>query len=264
MSESVTLTDEDVELLNTPLGLKYLMAKKKTDVLQALKLVKHELAMRELHVEMIHLQQWVIRERQRVVVLFEGRDAAGKGGTIRQLTAHINPRHYESYALPKPTEDERGQWYFQRYVNCLPNPGEMAFFDRSWYNRAMVEPVNGFCSQEEYQQFMEQVNDFEKMLVSSGIFLIKFYLSITREEQVRRFEAVQKSPLKRWQLSEVDSQAQKLWKQYSRYKNRMLENTDTDHAPWVVIDANDNTLAHQTAMKFILDTIPYEVEADGI
>ncbi len=260
MSKSSTLTDQDLELLNTPLGLKYLLARKKTDVHHALKLVKHELNMRELHEQMIHLQQWVIRDRQRVVVLFEGRDAAGKGGTIRSVTAHINPRHYESYALPKPTEDEKGQWYFQRYVNCLPNPGEMVFFDRSWYNRAMVEPVNGFCTQGEYEQFMEQVNDFEKMLVSSGIYLIKFYLSVSRDEQARRFETVQKSPLKRWQLSEVDSKAQKLWNQYSRYKNLMMEKTDTEHAPWVVIDANDNTRAHEEAMQVILDTIPYEVE----
>lgn len=260
MSDSLELTHHDVELLNSSLGLKYLMARKKTDVPHALKMVKHELLMRDMHAELIKLQQWVIRERQRVMIVFEGRDAAGKGGAIRQLTSHINPRHYESYALPKPSEDERGQWYFQRYVNCMPNPGEMAFFDRSWYNRAMVEPVNGFCTKEEYDRFMEQVNDFEKMIVNSGIYLIKFYLSISREEQARRFEAVQKSPLKRWQLSEVDKQAQQLWKQYTRYKKLMLKHTDTEHAPWVQIDANDSTVAHQTAMKVILDTIPYTPE----
>ncbi len=260
MSETLELSQEDVELLNSKLGLKFLMAQKKTDVGQALKLVKHELQMQEMHAELIQLQQWVIRERKRVVVIFEGRDAAGKGGAIRQITAHINPRHYEKYALPKPSEDEQGQWYFQRYVNCLPNPGEMAFFDRSWYNRAMVEPVNGFCTKAEYDLFMEQVNDFEKMITSSGIYLIKFYLSVSREEQERRFEAVQKSPLKRWQLSEVDLKAQKLWKQYSKYKNLMLQHTDTDHAPWVQIDANDSVVAREQAMRVILDRIPYVAE----
>lgn len=253
------LTPDDVKLLNSPLGLKYLMACPKVDARQALKSARHEQTMQALHVELIHLQHWVIQTRQRVMILFEGRDAAGKGGTIRQLTAHINPRHYEAYALPKPTEDEQGQWYFQRYVNCLPNPGEIVFFDRSWYNRAVVEPVNGFCTQQEYQQFMEEVNGFEKMLVNSGMFLIKFYLSISRAEQARRFDAVRKNPLKNWQLSPVDENAQKLWSSYTRYQDKMLKQTDSEDAPWLVIDANDSSKAHLAAMRHILKVIPYEV-----
>jgi polyphosphate kinase 2 len=207
---------------------------------------------------LVKLQTWVIDENKKVVVLFQGRDAAGKGGAIRRITAHINPRHYRIVALPRPSEEERGQWYFQRYISRLPKPGEIVFFDRSWYNRAIVEPVNGFCTQEEYDIFMGQVNNFEKMLIESNTYLIKFYFSISKDEQARRFSDIKNSPLKRWKLTPVDERAQELWDKYTGYKERMFAETDTPFAPWKVIEANRKTEARIEAAEHILKTIPYE------
>ncbi len=255
--EIMNLSNEDMELLNSPLGLKYLFADKKTDVSRALRLAKYESDLRDLQAELIKLQEWVIREEKKVVVLFEGRDAAGKGGAIRRITAHINPRQYKIIALPKPTEVEVGQWYFQRYVNHLPKPGEMVFFDRSWYNRAVVEPVNGFCTEEEYETFMTQVNDFERMIQSSDTYLIKFYFSISKEEQARRFTDIKSSPLKRWKMTSVDEAAQGLWDKYTEYKERMFEVSNTENAPWIIIQADQKTKARLDSLKHLLAALPY-------
>jgi len=197
MIEPEDLSDEDIALLNSKFGQKQLFLSKNVNIERVLRWTKYENTLRELQVELIKLQTWVINNNQKVVILFEGRDAAGKGGAIRRITAHMNPRNFKVIALPKPSKDEKGQWYFQRYVNQLPNPGHITFFDRSWYNRAIVEPVNGFCTDEEYDTFLSQVNHFEKMLGDSGIHLIKFYFSITKDEQATRFEEMRKSPLKR-------------------------------------------------------------------
>jgi polyphosphate kinase 2 len=256
----VTLTPEDVALLNTSTGLKCLFADKKTDLEKALRWTRYEMHVQELQAQLIQCQDWVIAGGRRVVVLFEGRDAAGKGGAIRRVTAHINPRHYRKVALPKPTEQECGQWYFQRYVNCLPVPGEIVFFDRSWYNRAVVEPVNGFCTEEEYANFMAHVNEFEKMVVDSGAFLIKLYFSISKEEQARRFAEIKSSPLKRWKMTAVDERAQGLWDEYTAYKERMFAQTDTEVAPWIIIDANRKTVARVAAMEHILERLPWHEE----
>lgn len=254
----MNLSENDLELLNNPLGLRMLLASEKLNVSRALKQTKYEMELRELQAELVDLQKWVIENKQKVVVLFEGRDAAGKGGAIRRVTAHINPRFYRIVALPKPNEDERGQWFFQRYVNQLPKPGEMVFFDRSWYNRAVVEPVNGFCTKEEYNIFMGEVNHFEKMLTNSGTFLIKLYFSITKAEQARRFKDIQKNPLKRWKMTEVDRAAQSLWDEYTKYKERMYQKTNLQRSPWVIIQANKKTEARIAAIKHILNTIPYK------
>ena len=254
----IVLSDEDVELLNSKIGMKHLFADKRVDVAEALKMTRYEISMRQLQEELVKLQEWVIKTGERIVIVFEGRDAAGKGGAIRRITAHINPRHYRIRALPKPSDEERGQWYFQRYVNELPKPGEIVFFDRSWYNRAVVEPVNGFCTEEEYQIFMSQVNGFENMLTESGAHLIKFYFSISRDEQARRFKDIAKSPLKRWKMTPVDKNAQKLWDDYTHYKDLMFEQTNTEHAPWCIIDADDKTEARLTATRHILEKIPYK------
>lgn len=259
---NINLSAEEIEILNSKFGLKHLLADKKVDVQKALRLAKYEVELRELQTELIKLQSWVIKEGKRAVILFEGRDAAGKGGAIRRIAAHINPRYYRIIALPKPTDEEEGQWYFQRYVNHLPKPGEIAFFDRSWYNRAVVEPVNGFCTEEQYQIFMGQVNDFEKMITESGIYFIKFYFSISKEEQAKRFKEIKSSPLKKWKMSPVDEKAQKLWDEYSRYKEAMFEKTNTERCPWVIIEANRKTVARIAATKHILKTIPYEVEPE--
>jgi polyphosphate kinase 2 len=264
MAKNVTsgleLNDEDLEMLNSPLGLKMLLADRKTNTEKALRLLKSEMTFRELQAEIIKLQNWVIEKNKKVVIIFEGRDAAGKGGAIRRVTEHINPRQYRIVALPKPTIEEEGQWYFQRYVNQLPKPGEMVFFDRSWYNRAIVEPVNGFCTKAQYQSFMAQVNSFENMIMDSGIFLIKFYFSISKEEQASRFKQIQSDPLRRWKMTDVDRRAQELWDQYTEFKLKMFEHTNLKASPWVIIEADRKAEARIKALEYIISTIPYAVE----
>ena len=253
-----SLTKEEVELLNSKIGLKRLFAKKNIDIKKVLRDTKYEIELRERQAELIKLQTWVIENKRKVVVIFEGRDAAGKGGAIRRITAHINPRHYRIVALNAPFEEEQGQWYFQRYVNNLPKPGEMVFFDRSWYNRAVVEPVNGFCTPEEYQQFMQQVNGFEKMIIQSDTHLVKFYFSISKDEQQERFDDIKSSDLKKWKMSPVDERAQELWDEYTKYKEEMFAKTDTEIAPWIIIDANKKTDARLKAIDHLLGLIPYK------
>ncbi len=252
------LTKEELKILNSKTGLYSLLRKDKTDVERALDEAKYEMKLDKLQEELIKLQNWVIENNQKVVIVFEGRDAAGKGGAIRRITKNINPRHFRIIALNKPTEDERRQWFFQRYINQLPKPGEIVFFDRSWYNRAVVEPVNGFCTQQEYEIFMNQVNDFERMLIESDTYLIKFYFSITKDEQARRFEDIRENALKRWKMTPVDEKAQELWDEYTSYKDRMFANTSTELAPWNIIPADRKTSARLEAIEHILEVIPYK------
>lgn len=252
-----TFTKEEVDLLNSKIGLYTLLKKEKVNLDRVLEEVRYLTELRKAQEELIKLQQWVIENDQKVVILFEGRDAAGKGGAIRRVTEYINPRHFRIVALNKPTEDEKKQWFFQRYINQLPNPGEIVLFDRSWYNRAVVEPVNGFCTVRQYDTFMSQVNDFEKMLVQSDTHLIKFYFSITKKEQAKRFAEIQSDPLKRWKMTAVDEKAQSLWDEYTRYKEDMFEATDTKVAPWVIIKANKKPNARLEAIAHILNVIPY-------
>ncbi len=244
-------------LLNSKIGLHTLLKNRKVDIPKVLEDVKYSIRLKEKQEELIKLQHWVIREKKKVVVLFEGRDAAGKGGAIRRITEYINPRHYKIVALNIPSSDERRQWFFQRYINELAKPGQLVFFDRSWYNRAVVEPVNGFCTTEEYEIFMSQVNSFEKMLIQSDTYLIKFYFSITKKEQGKRFREIRKSPLKRWKMSPVDEKAQGLWNEYTHYKERMFELTNTEDAPWEIIDANEKSFARLRAIEHILESVPY-------
>lgn len=252
------LTDKDLKLLNSKKGIKQLLKKENYSIAKILRYVKYENKLKELQEELIKLQKWVREKNEKVVIIFEGRDAAGKGGAIRRVTEHLNPREFKVVALPKPTEDERSQWYFQRYINHLPKKGEIIFFDRSWYNRAVVEPVNGFCTQDQYKVFMSQVNEFERMLIDSGIWLIKFYFSISKDEQAERFEEIKRSPLKQWKYSEVDAKAIGLWDNYTEYKNRMFEKTDIEIAPWIVIKANRKSKARMEVIQNILELIPYE------
>lgn len=256
-NDILNLSEEDLAILNSPMGLKQLFADKKVDVHRALRLSKYELRLRELQAELIQVHNWIIDNNKKVVVLFEGRDAAGKGGAIRRITSHINPRQYRIVALPKPTQEEAGQWYFQRYVNRLPKPGEIVFFDRSWYNRAVVEPVNGFCTTEQYETFMNQVNDFERMILESDTYIIKFYFSISKEEQALRFKDIKSSPLKRWKMTKVDENAQKLWDEYTRYKEQMFDRTHTEAAPWNIIKADRKTEARIEALELLIDKLPF-------
>ncbi len=210
-----------------------------------------------LQVELLKLQAWVKETGQKVVILFEGRDAAGKGGTIKRFMEHLNPRGARVVALEKPTETERGQWYFQRYVQHLPTHGEIVLFDRSWYNRAGVERVMGFCSDQEYLEFVRQCPEFERMLVRNGTHVIKFWFSVSREEQRRRFRERKVHPLKQWKLSPIDMASLDKWDDYTKAKEAMFFHTDTADAPWTVIKSNCKKRARLNAMRYILHKLPY-------
>jgi polyphosphate kinase 2 len=256
--EERKLTAADVKKLNSKLGLLSLLSKEPLNLERGIRYVDYQKKLVKLQTELIKLQTWLIEKNQRIIVIFEGRDAAGKGGAIRRITERINPRHMRIVALPKPTEDEQSQWYFQRYVNQLPKAGEIVLFDRSWYNRAVVEPVNGFCTKKEYEVFMNQVNDFERMILESGIHLVKIYMSISKKEQAKRFEDIKKDPLKQWKMSKVDERAQELWNDYTDYKKAMFSKTDTTISPWKVIRANRKTEARVNVINHILKNIPYD------
>ncbi len=211
----------------------------------------------ELQVELLKVQNWVKESGQKIVVIFEGRDAAGKGGTIKRFMEHLNPRAARVVALEKPTDRERGQWYFQRYVSHLPTEGEMVFFDRSWYNRAGVERVMGFCDSQEYLEFMRQVPDLERMLVRSGIRLFKYWFSVTHGEQQRRFVQREADPLKHWKLSPVDKESQNKWSEYTDAKEAMFFYTDTADAPWTIIKSDDKKRARLNCMQHFLSHLNY-------
>jgi polyphosphate kinase 2 len=212
-----------------------------------------------LQVELLKLQAWVKETGQRVVILFEGRDAAGKGGAIKRFTEHLNPRGARVVALEKPSEVERGQWYFQRYISHLPTRGEIVMFDRSWYNRSGVERVMGFCSEGEYDEFLRQAPEFERQLVRSGVHLFKFWFSVSREEQRRRFKERKGHPLKQWKLSPIDVASLDKWDDYTRAKEAMFIHCDTSDAPWTVIKSDCKKRARLNAMRYLLQRLPYKL-----
>ena len=218
----------------------------------------YEREKRLLQIELVKLQNWVKETGQKIVIVFEGRDAAGKGGTIKRFTEHMNPRGARVVALVKPTENERTQWYFQRYITHLPHAGEIVMFDRSWYNRAGVERVMGFCSEEEYLQFMRDAPDFERMLVHSGLTLTKFWFSVTRSEQRTRFVIRQVDPVRQWKLSPMDIESLDKWDAYTEAKEAMFFYTDTKDAPWTVVKSNDKKRARLEAMRHILEQYDYD------
>jgi len=223
----------------------------------SLRRMDYELELEQLQTELVHLQNWVIERKMRVAILFEGRDAAGKGGSIKRFIEHLNPRAARVVALSKPTEVERGQWYFRRYIKELPNPGEIVLFDRSWYNRAVVEPVMGFCGKDEYHQFLRQVPEIEHILYEDGIHLIKFWFSITKEEQQRRFTSRRQNPLKRWKLSPVDLKGQALWDDYSFYRDQMFSKTHTPFSPWVLVQTDEKRAARLESIRYVLSQFDY-------
>jgi polyphosphate kinase 2 len=256
------LSPKNLKKLNSKKGLLALLSKEPLNVERAIRYVDYQKKLQELQVELIRLQTWAINNDERIIVVFQGRDAAGKGGAIRRLTERINPRHMRIVALPKPTEDENSQWYFQRYVEQFPKAGEIVFFDRSWYNRAVVEPVNDFCTEKEYKIFMNQVNDFERMILESGIHLVKIYMSISKKEQAKRFADIKSDPLKQWKMTKLDEKAQDLWDDYTEYKKAMFEKTNTDISPWKIIRANRKTDARINVINHILDRIPYDKDLE--
>ncbi|WP_088324829.1 polyphosphate kinase 2 [Polaribacter tangerinus] len=252
------LTAKEVSKLNTKKGLLALLSKEPLNIERGLRYVDYQKKLKKLQVELIRLQTWAIENNERIIIVFQGRDAAGKGGAIRRLTERINPRHMRIVALPKPTKDEESQWYFQRYVEQFPKAGEIVFFDRSWYNRAVIEPVNGFCTPEEYDIFMNQVNNFENMILESGIHLVKIYMSISKKEQAKRFADIKSNPLKQWKMTKLDEKAQFLWDQYTEYKNAMFKRTNTPNSPWKIIRANRKTEARINVIQHVLKSIPYD------
>jgi len=225
---------------------------------KALRKRREEASLKPLQAELLRLQAHLEAEQRRMIILFEGRDAAGKGGTIRRVTRYMNPKHYRVVALGKPTQEQLGQWYFQRYVAEFPHGGEMVLFDRSWYNRAMVEPVFGFCTDEEYRNFMRGVVGFEKDLVRQGAVVVKLYFSVTKEEQKRRFDRRRDDPLRQWKLSEIDVQAQEHWDDFTDMKYRMLKRTSTTHAPWTILRSENKHLARLNAMRVMLNAVDYD------
>ena len=218
----------------------------------------YEKELERLQAELVKLQEWIKAQGLKVVVVFEGRDAAGKGGVIKRITESLNPRVCRVVALGTPTEREKTQWYFQRYVEQLPAAGEMVLFDRSWYNRAGVERVMGFCTEEEYQEFMRSCPEFERMLVRSGIILIKYWFSVSPDEQEKRFQARIKDPTKRWKLSPMDLESRAKWVEYSKAKDDMFAYTDIKQAPWFVVDADDKKRARLNCITHLLSVIDYE------
>jgi polyphosphate kinase 2 len=223
-----------------------------------LKKSEYDQVLADFQVELVKLQKWIQTEGLKVVVIFEGRDAAGKGGAIKRITQSLNPRVCRVEALTKPTERERTQWYFQRYVQYLPGAGEMVCFDRSWYNRAGVERVMGFCTDQEYREFLRSCPEFERMLVRSGIILIKYWFSVSDEEQERRFQKRIEDPVRRWKISEVDLQSRKFWIDYSKAKDEMFAHTDIKQAPWYVVHGDDKRRARLNVIAHFLSLIPYQ------
>jgi polyphosphate kinase 2 len=219
--------------------------------------LRYEYELRHLQVELVKLQSWIAEKKLRVAIIFEGRDAAGKGGSIKRFAEHLNPRGMRVVALPKPSELETMQWYFRRYITVLPNAGEIVFFDRSWYNRAVVEPVMGFCNEEHYARFMRQVPEFEHMLFEDGVHVIKFWFSISKSEQARRFKERGKNPLKQWKLSPVDQKGQELWEKYTYFKEQMFSRTHNSFSPWIIVKTNIKKEARLESIRYLLSQFEY-------
>lgn len=228
----------------------------------ALHLLEQDQEYINLQTELVWLQQHIKETNQRILILFEGRDTAGKGGAIMRFIRFLNPRLFKVVALSKPTEKEEGQWYFQRYIEHLPSPGEIVLFDRSWYNRAVVEPVMGFCSKKQYNLFNRQVVSLEKMLVQDGVHVFKFWFSIDAEEQKRRLDDRVHNPLKQWKLSSVDVQAQSKWEEFTFYKEAMFKKTAKPHSPWVVVKGNERDVARKEVMRYVVNKLDYNKKGE--
>ena len=258
LKKTAKLSEDDLRAVNTKKGLLKLLDTRKINVEKALVKLRYEQELEKLQIELVKLQRSVQLEGRRVAIIYEGRDAAGKGGSIRRFIEHLNPRTARVVALPKPTELQKGQWYFQRYVEQLPNPGEIVFFDRSWYNRAVVEPVMNFCTPAQYKVFMQQVPEFEHMLYEDNLELVKFWFSISKDVQAYRFESRRVDPLKQWKISPVDEQAQEHWDVYTKYKDAMFSKTHTSYAPWIIVKANDKKQARLESMRHVLSQLEYD------
>ncbi|PWN05993.1 polyphosphate kinase 2 [Rhodohalobacter mucosus] len=259
----MNFTAEHLQQVKTRNDLIEIAKKNGIPVEKTLKKLQYEEELEQLQIEMVNLQKWIIQKNMRLAILFEGRDASGKGGTIKRFKEHLNPRSSRVVALSKPTRMEKGQWYFRRYIKVLPNPGEMVFFDRSWYNRAVVEPVMGFCSSEEYEKFMVQVPEFEHLLYEDNCIIIKFWFSVSKDEQKSRFESRIQNPLKRWKYSPVDRRGQELWEKYTHHKEQMFAKTHTNFSPWIIVKANSKKTARLESMRYVLSRFDYDGKGES-
>ena len=257
------LNNSDFSKIENSEDLRNILTKYKRDISKVEYNISYEDQLRKLQAELIKLQFWITKNKMRVAVLLEGRDAAGKGGAIKRFVEHLNPRSMRLVALAKPTELEKGQWYFRRYIKELPDICEIVFFDRSWYNRAVVEPVMGFCDEDQYQRFMRQVSEFEDMLFEDGVHLIKFWFSIDKEEQARRFAARKQNPLKQWKLSRVDQKGQDMWDKYTYFKEQMFSRTHTFFNPWTIVKTNKKKEARLESIRFLLSKFEYTGKSEA-
>jgi polyphosphate kinase 2 len=261
--EELPINEESLAEVSTKRDVIDLLKKNNICFENSLNTLSYEKELVQLQIELVKLQQWIKVNKKRVAIIFEGRDASGKGGTIRRFIEHLNPRSMRVVALAKPTDIESGQWYFTRYIKELPNPGELVLFDRSWYNRAVVEPVMGFCSKDQYQAFLRQVPEFENMLYEDGITIIKFWFSVSQNEQKKRFDSRKETILKQWKISPVDEKATELWDKYSFYKEAMLSRTHTTYSPWVIVRSNDKKRARLESMRYVLSNFEYDNKEDA-
>ena len=262
LKEKLDDLEDKIHKLRTKEGVKGLLKQKK--IRKVLRDIAYEDELRKLQIELIKMQNWVYENKKRLMIIYEGRDAAGKGGAIKRFTMYLNPRKYRVVALPAPSDVEKGQFYFQRYFAQLPNPGEIAFFDRSWYNRAIVEPVFDFCTPEQYEKFMKEVPEIEHALIDDGIILIKFWFSISKETQQQRFHEREHNPLKQWKLSPVDKQAQQMWDKITHYKDEMFSRTHNSYSPWIIVDSNDKKTARLESIRYVLSQIPYDGKKEAM
>ncbi|MGB1003376.1 MAG: polyphosphate kinase 2 [Salibacteraceae bacterium] len=257
------ISSEEFNRLNSKEELLQLIQSKEIKIDKIINTISYEEELKLLQIELVKLQQWIVKNNKKVMIIFEGRDAAGKGGSIRRFVEHLNPRSMRVVALTKPTENEQGQWYFRRYVKELPQPGEIVFFDRSWYNRAVVEPVMGFCTDDQYKTFLMQVPEFEQMLMEEGVQIIKFWFSIKKEVQLARFTSRKTDPLKLWKISPVDELGQQLWDRYSHFKSEMFSKTHTMVSPWTIIQANNKKTARLESIRSVLSHFDYDGKEDA-
>jgi polyphosphate kinase 2 len=252
------LNAEDFEKASNKKELLEIIDEKQIPIHKTLRTIEYEDTLIGLQMELVKLQSWINKNKKRVAIIFEGRDAAGKGGTIRRFVEHLNPRTMRVVALDKPTNVEKGQWYFERYVKVLPNPGQIVLMDRSWYNRAVVEPVMGFCDSDQYDRFMRQVTEFEHMLFEDGVTIIKFWFSISKQEQWKRFQSRSENPVNQWKLSPVDQRSRSKWDQYTFYKTEMFSKTHTAFSPWTIIQANNKKAARLESIRYVLSQFNYD------
>lgn len=253
-----------LEGIKTPEDLRTVLETEGRDISRVLANIEYETQLSALQVELVKLQKWIVSTGRRVAIIFEGRDAAGKGGAIKRFSEHLNPRNMRTVALAKPTDIEKKQWYFRRYIKVLPNAGEIVFFDRSWYNRAVVEPVMGFCDDEQYQLFLRQVPELEQMLFDDKVDLVKFWFSIDKEEQSRRFSSRIKNPLKQWKLSPVDEKSQELWDKYTYHKEQMFSRTHTTFSPWIIVKTNSKKEARLESIRYLLSQFEYDGKDEAL